>query len=63
MGRQVKRGRMGKLETMAYLKKRDKNELKIGLEELINNADFVIQNRGTLQELKQNVKDFAKIYK
>ncbi|MCD6477029.1 MAG: nucleoside monophosphate kinase [Candidatus Aenigmarchaeota archaeon] len=58
--RQIKRARMGKRETMSYLKIRDKDELKIGLEKLIKSADFVISNRGTLSELKESIKNFAK---
>lgn len=58
--RQQLRGRLGPRETLKYLKSRDKHELSIGLEQVIKEADFVIQNRGTAKQLEAHIKGFAK---
>ncbi len=53
--REHARGRFGKTESEAYLKKRDKLELSHGEGRLIKNADYKISNKGTLQELEEKV--------
>lgn len=42
--REMKRRRFGKSETLRYLKKRDKDEKRIGLQTLLKRADFIIDN-------------------
>jgi dephospho-CoA kinase len=44
--RAIKRGRFGKLESIKYLKERDKSELSelIGLKQLLKKADYTIDN-------------------
>lgn len=44
-----------KRKTQAEIEARDKKELKFGMGKLIKNADFVIANTSTKEELKKNV--------
>ncbi|NIO44099.1 MAG: AAA family ATPase [Candidatus Aenigmarchaeota archaeon] len=48
--RELKRGRFGKEEGINYLKLREKQEKKHGIENLINNADYTIDNSGLNKE-------------
>jgi len=54
--REHARGRFGKKESEAYLAKRDKSELKIGIGRLMRKADYKISNKGTQQELEEKVR-------
>ena len=44
--RSIKRGRFGKLESVKYLRERDKSELSdlVGLRQLLKKADYTIDN-------------------
>jgi dephospho-CoA kinase len=53
--REHARGRFGKKESEAYLAKRDKSELKIGLGRLMRKADYSINNKGSKEDLEKAV--------
>ncbi|MBU5557594.1 MAG: AAA family ATPase [Candidatus Aenigmatarchaeota archaeon] len=53
--REHKRGRFGKKESEAYLRFRDRDELKRGLGKLMRRADYRIDNRGTKKQLEKAV--------
>lgn len=53
--RELARGRFGRKESEAYLRKRDKIELGHGEGNLVRSADYRIDNTGTLRELEGKV--------
>jgi dephospho-CoA kinase len=53
-----KRERPDRIFTDEELRNRDEREKKWGLEDAINSADFMIENKSSLQEFKNKVKDF-----
>ena len=61
--RSIKRGRFGKLESIKYLKERDKSELSelVGLKQLLKKADYTIDNsKLTKKQMEKRVVDLVK---
>ena len=57
--RQLKRKRFI-LQTLKYLRKRDRRELGLGLGKLIKKADYVVSNRGSKQKLEKKLVELVK---
>lgn len=61
--RSIKRRRFGKLESVKYLKERDKSELSdlVGLKQLLRNADYTIDNsKLTKKQMEKRVVNLIK---
>jgi len=58
--RAMKRKRFGVLQTMKYLRQRDKNETNLGVRKLINIADYKISNKTTKKRLENKLSRLAK---
>jgi len=61
--RSIKRGRFGKLESVKYLKERDKSELSelVGLKQLLRKADYTIDNsKLTKKQMEEKVVNLIK---
>lgn len=61
--RSIKRGRFGKLESIRYLKERDKSELSdlVGLNQLLKRADYTIDNsKLTKKQMEKKVVNLIK---
>jgi dephospho-CoA kinase len=61
--RLIKRGRFGKLESVKYLKERDKSELSdlVGLRQLLREADYTIDNsKLTTKQMEKRVVNLIK---
>ena len=61
--RSIKRGRFGKLESVKYLKDRDKSELSelVGLKQLLRKADYTIDNsKLTKKQMEEKVVNLIK---
>jgi dephospho-CoA kinase len=61
--RSIKRGRFGKLESVKYLKERDKSELSelVGLKQLLKKADYTIDNsKLTKKQMEKRVVSLIK---
>ncbi|MFX1568443.1 MAG: AAA family ATPase [Promethearchaeota archaeon] len=50
------RGRSDDPKTLEELIERDTREIKFGLEEVLKNADYVIKNNSTIEDLKKNMR-------
>jgi len=61
--RLIKRKREDDIQTEDEFKKRDERELKWGIAEAFVLSDEIIQNQGTLDELKKDLSLFLKKYK
>ncbi|MFW9900582.1 MAG: AAA family ATPase [Candidatus Thorarchaeota archaeon] len=57
--RLFERGRSDDPKTLEELIERDAREIKFGLEEVLNNADYVIKNNSTIENLKQNLRQLV----
>jgi dephospho-CoA kinase len=61
--RSIRRGRFGKLESVKYLRERDKSELSelVGLKQLLKKADYVIDNsKLTKKQMEKRVVSLIK---
>lgn len=61
--RSIRRGRFGKLESVKYLRERDKSELSelVGLKQLLKKADYVIDNsKLTKKQMEKRVVSLVK---
>jgi len=54
--RAMSRGREDDSQDIELIKKRDKRELSWGLDKVINSADIIISNEGTIEEFEENIK-------
>jgi dephospho-CoA kinase len=54
--RLFERGRSDDPKTIDELIERDTREIKFGLEEVLKNADYVIKNNSTIEDLKKNMR-------
>lgn len=54
--RLFERGRSDDPKNISDLKERDKREIQFGLNDVIKNADYKIQNDSTIQELKKKIR-------
>jgi dephospho-CoA kinase len=55
--RLFERGRSDDPKNVDDLKERDKREIQFGLKQVIENADFRIQNDSTIEDLKKNTRN------
>ena len=54
--RLFERGRSDDPKTLKELIERDTREIKFGLDDVLKNADYVIKNNSTIEELKKNLR-------
>jgi dephospho-CoA kinase len=54
--RLLKRGRSDDPKNLEFLKERDKREIEFGLDKVIENADYIIQNNSSIDDLKKKTR-------
>jgi dephospho-CoA kinase len=54
--RLFERGRSDDPKTLEELIERDRREINFGLDEVLKNADYLIKNNSTIEELKKNLR-------